>query len=158
MINTNNFDQLICGQPEQAREIFSTYLNADPVSFERISDFPGTTGIYFIYKNGDQAVPIYIGSAFAENRSLKIRCGQYLQRGSGGESLRGKIEILKEISDLQAIEYIKTNFTAKFIQLPSVEENKIKQIEQIAIWAYSPRLNFILKCFNYDYTQLQKSS
>jgi hypothetical protein len=69
--------------------------------------------------------------------------------GSGGNSFRGKISNLKNISNKDAIEYIKNNVKARFIDLENFDYNTIKQLEQISVWAYQPPLNFILKKFNF---------
>lgn len=149
MINTTGFEQLIGSNVDETKNIFLSCMTREAISFFNINEFPESKGIYLIYKNNMLNNPIYIGSAYAETRTLKMRCRQYLQKGSGGESFRGKIEDLKGINNSQAIEFIKNNFSAKFIELPNENEDKIKQLEQLAIWGFSPKLNFILKRFIY---------
>jgi len=73
-----------------------------------------------------------------------------LQKGNGGSSFRGKIEQLKNISTDEAIAFIKNNISAKFIDYKKLEENRIKQLEQIAIVSCQPPLNFMLNQFNYQ--------
>ena len=101
---------------------------------------------------------IYIGSASVNERTIKKRCQQYLQKGNGGESFRGKIETLKEISSDEAIKFIKDNISAKFINYNDLEEDSIKQLEQIAICCYQRVLNFILKKFDYKTLQVGESN
>ena len=150
MLNANNFESLI-KSTHKDKEYFQSLLSKERIDFKDISNFPKERGLYFLFY---QDILLYIGSASAQSRTIKIRCQQYLQKGSGGESFRGKIEKLKEISPNEAIEFIKNNISAKFINYNNLDENGIKQLEQIAICYYQPTLNFILKKFDYKTLQV----
>lgn len=129
------------------RDYFIDLLTPKYIFFNEISSFPEYKGLYFLYYN---STLLYIGSASAEERTVRIRCQQYLQKGNGGNSFRGKIEQLKKISTEETIEFIKKNISAKFIDYKEQEKNKIKQLEQIAILSYQPPLNFMLNQFSYQ--------
>ena len=149
MINTETFESLLnCDQSESER-IFLKAISNYFISFSDINNFPHQKGLYFIYRNELLDTPLYIGSAYAKTRTIKKRCMQYLQKGSGGESFRGKIESLNRVDSSTAINEIKENYSIKFIIL-NKEEREIKQIEQFAIWCFSPKYNFILKHFEFD--------
>ena len=125
MLNATNFLALIT--PSETTKIyFEKMLTSELTSFNDISNFPNYKGLYFLYY---ESTLLYIGSASAENRTVKKRCQQYIQQGNGGNSFRGKIELLQNIPSGQAIKFIKMNIQAKFIDLSEIQENKIKQLE-----------------------------
>jgi len=146
MFNSNNFDDIITLN-DTDKNHFKLLLSEHFINFSDISDFPNNKGLYFLFY---QNILIYIGSASTTGRTIKIRCQQYLQKGNGGESFRGKIELLKKISSDEAIQFIKENISAKFIDCNNLDKDNILQLEQVAICCYQPLLNFILKKFNYE--------
>ncbi len=151
MLNTSNYKTMLSANPNTTRTTFSKKIVSE-VSFNNIEDFPTTKGIYFIYEKPDLEHPIYIGSTA---RDFKTRCRQYLQDGNGGESFRGKISALQGCKTTDAITWIKSNCSAKFLVLN--DGNHQNQLEQIAIWCFSPKLNFILNNFEYHHTNLTQS-
>ena len=151
MFNSNDFNEVISSNPKKIQFQISESLSEEML-FTDIDNFPKYKGIYFLFLNTTNKELLYIGSVYANNRSIKDRLQQYLQLGSGGESFRGKIASLNNISDSDAIEFIKTTVTAKFIDMNKFDKDSIKQIEQVAIWANQPPLNYILKKF--DFTQI----
>jgi hypothetical protein len=154
MLNTNNFESLIKPvQNKNNKKYFQDLLSKNQINFNDINNFPKEKGLYFLYY---QKILLYIGSASASSRTIQIRCRQYLQRGSGGESFRGKIEKLRSITAVKAIEFVQNNISAKFITFDNLEVEHIKQLEQIAICCYQPPLNFILKKFDYKNLQIEK--
>ena len=155
MLNTDNFTDLINSACREDKEYFQPLLSKNQFDFKNISIFPKERGLYFLFYKD---ILLYIGSASAQSRTIKIRCQQYLQQGSGGESFRGKIEILKSVSSNEAIEFIKNNISAKFINYDNLDEDSIKQLEQIAICCYQPVLNFILKKFDYKTLQVGENN
>ena len=105
MLNATNFLALIT--PSETTKIyFEKMLTSELTSFNDISNFPNYKGLYFLYY---ESTLLYIGSASAENRTVKKRCQQYIQQGNGGNSFRGKIELLQNIPSDQAIKFIKMN-------------------------------------------------
>jgi len=150
MLNVTNFEMLI-KQSNKDKEYFQSLLS-EVIEFRDISQFPNNKGLYFLYVGN---ILLYIGSVSANKRTIKIRCQQYLQKGSGGESFRGKIEKLQKISADNAIKFIKDNISAKFINYNHLDTDHIKQLEQIAICCYQPTLNFILKKFDYRNLQVE---
>jgi len=155
MLNTDNFTDLINSAYREDKEYFQSLLSKNHLDFRNISTFPKERGLYFLFW---KEILLYIGSASAQSRTIKIRCQQYIQQGSGGESFRGKIEILRDISSNEAIEFIKNNISAKFINYDKLNEDSIKQLEQVAIYCYQPVLNFILKKFDYKTLQVGENN
>lgn len=154
MLNTTNFLALIT--PSETTKIyFEKMLTSELTSFSDISNFPNYKGLYFLYY---ESTLLYIGSASAESRTVKKRCQQYIQQGNGGNSFRGKIELLQNIPPGQAIKFIKMNIQAKFIDLSEIQENKIKQLEQVAIYACQPPLNFVLNKFDYKNLDVEQKN
>ena len=153
MLNTINFENFI-KKPSLDKECFEKLLTSEFTNFNDISNFPNYKGLYFLYYD---SILLYIGSANAEKRTIKIRCRQYLQKGSGGKSFRGKIEQLKNIPAEEAIKFIKQKISAKFINFSELEKNKILQLEQIAIFSYQPTLNFMLNKFDYENLKVEYS-
>ena len=152
MLNTNDFESLIkFVHNKNNKEYFQDLLSENQISFNNISNFPKEKGLYFLYY---QNILLYIGSASASSRTIQIRCKQYLQKGNGGESFRGKIEKLQNIQVEEAIEFIKNNISAKFITFDNLDVGHIKQLEQVAICCYQSPLNFILEKFNYKNLQV----
>ena len=141
MLNSQDFLSLTASDPLAAATSITSLLS-EAVPFTRTEDFPQERGIYFLYlKNQD--VLLYIGSAYANNRHMKKRCQQYLQQGSGGESFTGKLARLKNLTRIEAIEFVRNNIEAKFIVANGQPEAIIKQRELLSIWAFRPLLNFI---------------
>lgn len=60
---------------------------------------------------------------------------------SSGGTLRRKIECVTGWNSIVAIDYIKSNLSAKFID--DIQFDKLKFIEEVAIWAYQPKLNAV---------------
>lgn len=96
-------------------------------------NMPNKRGIYFIYEKNTEEL-VYIGCAHSIDRTIKKRCSQYLGRSLTGAGFRDKImedilktkptksngtiegEICKDIDAInEAINYIKSNYIAKFI-------------------------------------------
>jgi len=153
MLNCNSFLEVINAEEGEIKNQFYTALSEE-VSFLDIDSFPEYRGIYFLFLNNEERNLLYIGSAYGIKRNIKQRCMQYLQKGDGGDSFRGKISILKNISDEEAIIFITDNVVAKFIEMSKFDEQAIKQIEQVAIWGYQPPMNFILKKFDFKQVQV----
>ena len=64
---------------------------------------------------------------------------------------------MKKCSKQEAISFIKNNFTARFFISKEVENLPV--IEEIAIWAFQPRLNAIKPTtFSYDKLLVNESS
>jgi hypothetical protein len=141
MLSTSN--------PELVKTELDQVLTQKQILFSNVDLFPAYRGLYYLYNKSDLTL-LYIGSVYGKDRSIKDRCNQYIIKGKGGDSFRGKISILKKLSDEKTIKYIKENVYAKFVNLESIDEQSIRQIEQVAIWAYQPTLNFILNKFSYE--------
>lgn len=148
MIYSKKFDELITAPADTLRARYFANLS-NPVPFSNLAELPNEKGIYFIYHCGLEAGPIYIGSAHTGKRTLRIRCGQYVQKGSGGESVRGRLGKLLGLSDDEAIQYVRDNLSIRYIAMASSQKNHIVQFEQAAIWACQPVLNYILDKFEY---------
>ena len=153
MFNTQNFDEFIKSNPKLIREEFDKVLTTN-IDFLTIEKFPKERGLYFLYLSDSENTLLYIGSTYGGNRTIYERCRQYLQKGCGGESFRGKIANLKNISEDDAVQFIKDKVKAKFILLNDFEEIAIRQIEQVAVWSYQPPLNFVLKKFNFKQLEI----
>ena len=151
MLNCKNFNELITCSCEDSKRIFLSQLTDDELSFASISDFPEGNGLYFVFYNNEI---IYIGKA--DKQSIKKRCNQYVNESSGA-TLRKKVECVRKCSKQEAISFIKNNFTARFFISKEVE--KLPVIEEIAIWAFQPRLNVIKPAFfSYDRLLINEGS
>lgn len=152
MIDSSSFDDLVTAPADRLRDRFLAKLS-DPVSFEDLATLPNQKGVYFIFRGNMEIRPLYIGSANTGRRTLRIRCGQYLQRGSGGESVRGRLAKLLGVSDEKAIQYVRDKLFVRYIAMAGSPKNHIVQLEQAAIWACQPVLNHILGKFEYGELQ-----
>jgi hypothetical protein len=142
MLNSESFDSVIASGPTDVAAIIQSWLSP-PVPFSRLAEFPRELGIYFLYIKDGGAL-LYIGAAYALGRHIKIRCGQYLQHGTGGDNFTGKVASLKNITRREAIDFVRHNVEARFLTLPDMSERVIKQRECLSIWAFNPYLNFVL--------------
>lgn len=135
MLNSKNFEDLLNCSFEETKKIFMSQLANDLISFNKISEFPEKNGLYFVmFKNEI----LYIGKA--DKQTIKKRCNQYVNKSTGA-TLRKKVECVKVCDKQEAISFIKNNFTAKFFIFDEVE--KLPVLEEVAIWAFQPRLNVI---------------
>jgi hypothetical protein len=152
MIDSNSFKELLSASPDALRiKLLGTL--SEPISFRNSAKFPEEKGVYFIVKNVAEDYPIYIGSANTGRRTVKIRCGQYLQLGSGGESVRGRLAKLLRISEEEAIRYIRDELSIRHITMGDSPKRLIVQLEYAAIWACQPVLNHIQGSFVYGELQ-----
>ncbi len=139
-------------------KVIEKNLSYDYVDFEK-SKMPIDKGIYFIYEKSTKDL-VYIGCT---TRTIRIRCGQYLQNAKRGSSFRNKIiknilkkSPIKEIKDQngnisrvkdkevinEAINYIKENYCLKFITMDKyANEREIKLIERACILLKNPKFN-----------------
>lgn len=140
-MNHLNLKSQIISDPD-ASAVRITSLLSEPMSFSCIKFFPDDRGIYFLYLK-DTGELLYIGSAYAEKRSLRKRCIQYLQIGSGSNSFTGKIATLNGTTRTEAIEFVRGNVEARFIVTTGLSEKEIRQHECLSIWSFRPKLNFI---------------
>lgn len=148
MIKCNSFDELLTISPDALKSSLQGILS-EPISFGCITQFPEEKGIYFIVRNCADDSPIYIGSANSEDRTIKIRCRQYRQKGSGGKSVRSRVAKLLRCSESEAITHIIENFSIRYIMISDRSRCHIEQLEQACIWAYRPMLNYIKYTFEY---------
>ena len=86
MLNINNFESLI-KLTHKDKEYFQSLLSKEKVGFTDISNFPEARGLYFLFYKDTL---LYIGSVSANDRTIKIRCQQYLHKGSGEKVLEEK--------------------------------------------------------------------
>ena len=151
MINSKNFDDLISVSCEETKAIFMSQLTANEISFSSLSEFAESNGLYFVFYNDEV---LYIGKA--DKQTIKKRCNQYVNESSGA-TLRKKVECVNKCGKQEAILFIKNNFSAKFFI--SNEVQKLPVLEEIAIWAFQPRLNAIKPTtFSYDKLVFNESS
>jgi|GEM_PF-1755708 excinuclease UvrABC nuclease subunit len=151
MLNCKNLNDLLTCSCEESKSIFVSQLTDEEVSFDSLSDFPENNGLYFVFYNNQI---LYIGKA--DKQSIKKRCNQYVNESSGA-TLRKKVECVRKCGKQEAITFIKNNFKARFFVSKEVE--KLPVLEEIAIWAFQPRLNAIKPTtFNYEKLQVNKSS
>ena len=135
MLNIKNYDDFINCTVDETKKIINNKLSKERISFDNINKFSNKNGLYFIFLN---EMVFYIGKA--DKQDIQTRCKQYLNKSSGG-TLRKKIECIKECNSEMAIEYIKTNLSARFVEIDTIDN--IPMIEEIAIWAFQPKLNVI---------------
>ncbi len=135
MLNIKSYDDFLSCTVEDAIQLLDSSLSANAISFNNIENFPQENGIYFVSL---EDLIVYVGKA--DKQSIKARCNQYVNNSSGG-TLRKKIEKVKLCNSVDAIAYIKANLSAKFIEITDID--KIPTIEEIAIWAYQPKLNVV---------------
>ena len=145
MLNIKNFDDFINCTVDKTKEIINNKLSNKKISFKNIDNFSTKNGLYFIFLN---EIVLYIGKADKQN--IQTRCRQYLNKSSGG-TLRKKIECIKECNSDVAIEYVKTNLSAKFVEIDTIDN--IPMIEEISIWAFQPKLN-VIKPTDFSYQKL----
>ena len=135
MLNIKNFDDFISCTVEETKKTINNRLSKERISFKNIDNFSNKKGLYFIFLN---EIVLYIGKA--DKQDIQTRCKQYLNKSSGG-TLRKKIECIRECNSEMAIKYIKTNLSAKFVEVDTIDN--IPMIEEISIWAFQPKLNVI---------------
>jgi hypothetical protein len=121
--------------PEATRVALSAKWTDQAISFENIENFPEYYGLYFVILRNEV---VYVGKA--DKQTIAKRCKQYVGRSSGG-TLRKKIESVMLCKPQDAINFIKANMQAKFIEIVDIQ--RIPVIEEIAIWAFQSRLNAI---------------
>lgn len=133
--------------PETTIATLSAKWTAQAVSFESIDNFPKYKGLYFVFLSNEV---VYVGKA--DKQTIVARCKQYICMSSGA-TLRKKVECVMSCTPQDAIRYIKTNLQARFIKVDDVQ--RIQVIEEIAIWAFQPRLNAIKpQTFQYGHLSL----
>lgn len=113
------------------------FENEPTYYFCEIDNFPETRGVYIIYDDKIDEI-IYVGIAYEQNRTIKIRCQQYLWKGDGG-TFRKKLGNRLGLSEDKAIQYIEHNCKAWCIQVDSGKTIKeIKRIEHLLIGLINP--------------------
>ncbi|WP_421191069.1 GIY-YIG nuclease family protein [Aeromonas jandaei] len=147
MLNIKNYNELLhCTVADTIKSLVS-HTSQEAISFNNINKFPNTNGIYLVSLS---ETIIYIGKA--DKQKIKTRCNQYLNASTGG-TLRKKLEIVMACDSQTAINYIINNLSAKFIEITDI--NTIPTIEEIAIWAYQPKLNVVKPTtFSYENCKL----
>ncbi len=131
--------------PSSAIKAFESKLSKSTASFSNMSSFPLYHGLYFVYLENQV---IYIGKA--DKQPIRKRCEQYVGTSTGA-TLRLKIEKATGSDKQGSIAYISKNLKARFIELGNLEQ--IPVLEEIAIWAFQPKLNVIKpKTFRYELT------
>lgn len=152
MIGSKSWNDLMNCNQEECRNYFISKMS-DKMRFNDIHTFPKKKGLYFVYNDTEvcQAAKqaIYIGKADVNERNIRKRCQQYLQKGNGGDSIKRKLQLIMNYNDQQTIDHIRHNFWCRFIIY--TEESNIPQLEQVAIWAFQPILNFIKKDFTFEH-------
>ena len=127
-------------------ELTCVLNNQEATSFRNIDQFPRSRGVYLLYLgDGQNSKPIYIGCAKDNDRTIQIRCKQYLMSGNGGDSFRGKIEAFLNVNSESTISYIKENVSAKFVIMDDTDSDEILWRESLYIWSYNSILNTIIK-------------
>lgn len=138
---------------EETRKVIEAQLSKKFVAFDK-NFMPNERGVYFIYEKQSKEL-VYIGCAYAENRTIKKRCSQYLGTSKRGATFRNKIikdklkkePILKggkkNISAIeQGIKYIKANYELKFITVDEkTSPSQILLLERSCISEFSPKYN-----------------
>jgi excinuclease UvrABC nuclease subunit len=145
MINCKRYDELLKCNPEDIKSKIESHLFAESISFLDVDSFPDNNGLYFVFLG---SAVLYIGKA--DKQSIKDRCKQYTNNSSGG-TLRKKIECVCSCSSSDATSYISNSLTAKFIVIE--ETKKISTLEEVAIWAFQPKLN-VIKPSTFTYENL----
>lgn len=135
MLNSKNYNDFFSSTAEDSRRIINSKLSKDIISFSQINEFPIYNGLYFVFL---EDIIVYIGKADKQN--IRERCKQYINFSSGG-TLRKKVECIKECNSSLAIDFIKSNLSAKFIHINNVDS--ISVLEEVAIWVYQPKLNVV---------------
>jgi hypothetical protein len=135
LLNIKSYDDFLNCTVADAIQLLDSKLSSNAISFKNIKNFPQTNGIYLV--SLDNSI-IYVGKA--DVQKINKRCNQYVNNSSGG-TLRKKIEKVKLCNSEDAISYIKDNLSARFIEITDID--KIPTIEEIAIWAYQPKLNVV---------------
>ena len=144
MLNSENYEDILACTPDESKAKLAQCMIEPSVSFANITEFPSIHGLYFILLNEEI---LYIGKA--DTQTIQVRCRQYISPRDSGGTLRKKIECVKKCSPQDVVDYITSNLCAKFIT--SIEVTSLKVVEEIAIWAFHPKLNAIKPTsFQYD--------
>jgi len=147
VLNSEKYEDILACTPDESKAKLAQCMKEPSVSFANINEFPLTHGLYFILLNEEV---LYIGKA--DTQTIQVRCRQYITPRDSGGTLRKKIECVKQCSPQDAVDYITSNLCAKFIT--SIEATNLSVVEQIAIWAFQPKLNAI-KPTSFQYGRLK---
>ena len=111
------------------------------IPFDGINLPSDKKGVYFIYE-GDTL--LYIGSAYKNKRTLKLRLSQYLQPKNSGATFTKHYMRHKAYKNTQiTIDKIKINCEVSFIKFNLTENmNHILGLEYDCISLYKPILNY----------------